>query len=806
MQQYTTIWLAAFCAGALSAVLWPVLPNLWVLSAGALLLSALLLSNCRNSLYCVPSHPLKSSFTNAISRSVGPIIGGVGLLFGALWVASVGHWHTAWQLPLDKIQQDVVLTGQIVEYRHDALRSTMVMSVSQLDESQIQPARKIALSWAKPTAKLAVHQQVLVTARLKPAYGSANPGTRSKQQYLVAKEIVATGYIRNAAPIKVLQPAKSLHYQLGAHIDNARLKHGRWLKALLIGDRSDFTADDWQMMQVTGTAHLFSISGLHLGMVAAFSYGFMMIIGVGFSCLSGLRTPVLNLDRQLVIPVLAMCAGYAHLAGWQLPVTRALVLLSVYFAIKHFYRHWAAHHIALWMLVAVIICFPFSILSASLYLSAGAVLMIWFINWRSPALSITGYQKFKQLIRIQLWLSLLMLPVTLGWFGAVSLTAPVVNLFCVPLVSLLVPVGEIALLLSWFLPHTGMPALEFVDWLMGGILRVLSIPALEEGMVTTSAFSSSNVVLLLAAIIALSFPPFQHKRLISGILLVAACSGFVPFASSPWYFHSFDVGQGTALLISRGGKGVIVDTGKSFLSQGSYMEAVVIPALNALSITQIDHIFVSHGDDDHAGGLSAILEYTKANGQASEPAVHLADGDCQQGLNLMWEGLSFSSIWPLPGNHITDNNHSCVLLVDDGSHRLLLPGDIERSSEYALLYRASNLNADVLVAPHHGSSTSSSGIFVQRVSPKIVVFSQGYANQWGFPSSETMTRYQKVGAKMFATSYHGYIRIDFTGVNAPEVFTYRQHLNPRWFQLGRKPENWIGEDSDGRKNGKELMP
>ena len=182
-------------------------------------------------------------------------------------------------------------------------------------------------------------------------------------------------------------------------------------------------------------------------------------------------------------------------------------------------------------------------------------------------------------------------------------------------------------------------------------------------------------------------------------------------------------------------------------------EAVVLPALAATGRRRLDRLIVSHGDLDHAGGAPAVL--------AGAPALSvLADlpevpGEpCARGRRWVWDGVAFDILHPPPGQAVVGNDASCVLQVTAGNERALFTGDISRRVE-ALLVDQGLQGARLLIAPHHGSGTSSSRRFVERVNPSLVFVTAGWRNRYGHPHEAVLRRYRLLGAQTWVTGVDG---------------------------------------------------
>jgi competence protein ComEC len=248
-----------------------------------------------------------------------------------------------------------------------------------------------------------------------------------------------------------------------------------------------------------------------------------------------------------------------------------------------------------------------------------------------------------------------------------------------------------------------------------------------------------------------------------------------------WQMHVLDVAQGMAIVVQQSNHGIIYDTGAAF-GEFSYAKRAILPFLVSRGITDIDYIIVSHDDNDHVGGLTVLSDAFPASQLIAD--FSLADHTdrslsqrCQG--NLSWHGLNMHFIdnQLLNGN---DNNNSCVMRLSDGNTRVLLAGDIETLREQSLLQTQADVEADIIFVPHHGSRTSSTPAFIDAVNPELAIVTAGFANQYGFPKSDVMARYQQRDISSLQTGHVGQISITFTE-KGYKIATYRQHLAPFWY-------------------------
>jgi competence protein ComEC len=244
-----------------------------------------------------------------------------------------------------------------------------------------------------------------------------------------------------------------------------------------------------------------------------------------------------------------------------------------------------------------------------------------------------------------------------------------------------------------------------------------------------------------------------------------------------------DVGQGLAAVVRTRDHTLLYDTGPRFGPEFSAGSAVVLPYLRQAGIGRLDVLMISHGDSDHAGGVHDVLRgiavgRVLAGAPASVP--HPAVEPCRAGQRWRWDGVDFEVLHPSPGADRRDNDSSCVLRIRNEARAALLTGDIEAAAEASLLSLARDrLQAQVLLAPHHGSRTSSSMPFIAAVRPDAVVFATGFRNRFGFPKQDIIARYQRHGARILDTARSGAIdiRLRRAGIS---IHTYRQAHRRFW--------------------------
>jgi competence protein ComEC len=592
-----------------------------------------------------------------------------------------------------------------------------------------------------------------LAVRLKRPRGLVNPQSFDYEAWLLAQRIGATGTVKSGERIAAVGGG-------GAWRDSLRQRllqidaHGREgaLTALVLGDGSGLSTADWRLLQDTGTVHLMVISGQHIGLLATLLYGLV----------SGLARLGWWPRRWPWLPWACVCAflgalAYGWLAGFEVPVQRACVMVGLVLLWRWRFRHLGVCLPFLIAVLAVLLLEPLASLQPGFWLSFGAV--AWLILIFSGRLGTWSW--WRALGRAQWAMALGLLPLLLALGLPVSASSPLANLFAVPWVGLLIV--PLALLGTLLLPVPGLG--EGLLWAAGGLLELLFVLL-------------GHMAAWLPAWLPVALPLWSWSLIACGVLLLLLPSGvplrglgcllLLPVFFSPvlrpvygqaevWML---DVGQGSALLLRTQKHDLLYDAGARF-GDFDMGERVVLPSLRALGVDRLDLMLISHADNDHAGGALAMTRGMPVSrvlsGEAGALPAALQASSCEAGQSWQWEGVRFT-VWRW-AQAADGNQASCVLLVEANGERLLLTGDIDGSAERALLASAFDVRADWLLVPHHGSRSSSTPAFVKAVAPGAVLLSRGHLNSFGHPHADVIERYAARPARLYDSAEQGAVRI-----------------------------------------------
>ncbi len=711
-----------------------------------------------------------------------PLLRATGMLCaGVLWLC----WQTGQvadaQLPRHLEGEDILVRG-VVQGLPENLGAGRLRFGFLVDQITVQdhwePLPLLArVTWYRHKSTMEPGERWQLKLRLKRPRGFSNPGGFDYQRWLLAQGIQATGYVRKGKSNRRLYqtgsaPVQRLRQQLSAHIQQLDVKATMraLLRALGVGDRSAMSTAQWQVLQKTGTSHLLAISGLHVGMVAGLVF---FIARRGWSLLG-------DLQRWPAPKVAALCSMiaalvYALLAGFQVPAQRALVMVSVWMlAVMWTGRPdpWRVWSLAL---LAVLLLDPFAVADAGFWLSFTAVALIGLLTLGRHGQS----GQWRQLLSVQFGLLLGLAPLQWLWFQQLSISAPLANLIAIPWVSLLVvPVMLAGMLLWTFATVVG-------DWLLGLSAISLSILwwLLEQlaGLPVNlwqSPAVSGGWMLVFALGVATLLLPGAFRLAPVGVMLLLPVFWLQPErpARGDVWFTLLDVGQGLAAVLETQNHILVYDSGPAFRSGFNTGDAVIVPYLVNQGYRHIDRLIISHADNDHSGGAPSLFEHMDVFSiHSGEPGKidWARSQQCLAGQRWVWDQVQFEYLAPFAAGE--GNNNSCVLRVETAAGRvLLLPGDIERGIEQQLVeQQARRLAADVLVAPHHGSRTSSTEAFVNAVDPEYVLFPVGYRNRFGFPKPDVVARYRATGAHILDTATDGAVRMRLEAGRVIEAAGYR---------------------------------
>ncbi len=772
------------------------------------------------------------------------IVSALALLVWVAWggraclVAAIAAWalFNAGEVLESRLQpslsrQDILLRGTVCRFPRSGAgpRGAEVVRF-HLDVEPDGAIRSLPdrfyLSWFDSTQPVAIGERWQFMVRVREPRGLGNPAGFDYERWLFAMRIGGIGYVRPSKLNRRLDvdpggcAVARLRGELATAIESALPGHPGlpYLLGLVVGARHLLDDQQWALLRHTGTVHLMAISGLHIGLIAVFFFFIgkliaRLLLAAGIRC-----SPVFCGRWGAVLAAVV----YSALAGFSVSTIRAVVMLGVAALLAGRRRHFAPSDILCAALLAVLCADPFAILSSGFWLSFAAVallMMQWLQlapahragatrgGWPNRLVRSAG-----ALVRAQLLLSIGLATFVIGYFQQLSVIGPVANLLAVPVFSMLViPLalaGAVVLVLApypgqWLLERAADAVVLAVDgltWLNQLPFSVWSPPPMSR-LALLAAFAGSLLVIwprplamrwlaplwFLPAVIPVFWSTLGPT--LGPTFLPTSSNGAQPGGAGHFRVIVADVGQGLAVAVQTGEGTLLYDAGPSYGDRDA-AQTVVLPVLRYFGIQDLEALVVSHGDSDHAGGAASIINaYPDVRLIATQRFDLTARRylQCRQGLEWNRGGVTFRVLHPAAqsgtedGRRWSDNDASCVLSVTSPFGSLLLPGDIEDRAERHLVRSRTVQPVDLVVAPHHGSTTSSGFAFVRAVQARYVVFTTGHANRWGFPRRPVLERWTAAGSCSADTADSGAMVFEtMQGGRLDLVWRYRQEGRKPW--------------------------
>ncbi|MGD0961162.1 MAG: DNA internalization-related competence protein ComEC/Rec2 [Methylomonas sp.] len=707
----------------------------------------------------------------------------LGLTLGILWASLFALWRMSGLLPPDYQNTDISVTGYISSLpQPDKGRASFDFSVT---EPAVHFPAKIRLNWYAAPQNLAAGQNWRLTVKLKPPHGLMNPGGFDYEAWLFANHIGATGYVRHKPEAQLLGEAIGIaeyfarwRQAISTRLD-AALPDGQQLgliKALTIGAQNAISQQQWQVFRATGTTHLVVISGSHISLIAGLVY---LLARRGWAWLA-----ILSISPQRAAAWLAWLAGifYAGVAGYSIPTLRAIIMLSIALAAIAWQRNTSVWHILMLALLTVLIFDPPAVLSIGFWLSFTAVALLLYVS--AGRLGRSGFWRETTIAQLATFLGLS--PLLIVFFQQVSLISPLANWLAAPFVGVVaVPLALLAVLLLFIAPALAVPLLQLTDWPLQALWLLLAklaaLPLANLHFLPPPWYALPMAVVAVLLILAPRGFPARYLSLFLFLPLLAVNSDKPPPGSLR--LTLLDVGQGLSAVIETAGHTLVFDTGAKFSDDSDRGDSVIIPFLKRRGIERIDALVVSHGDNDHSGGASTLkaeMPITDTLSSVAEWAEGQNKRYCRAGQSWIWEQVAFTVLAPPDSAFSKENDNSCVLKIQTGNQSVLLTGDIETAAEDWLVQNyGGQLYSTLLIAPHHGSKTSSSVEFLQQVRPDLILIPAGYLNRFHLPHQAVLGRYRQLALPWLNTAEQGAITVRMEG-NGMQVGTERRQRRHYW--------------------------
>jgi competence protein ComEC len=641
-------------------------------------------------------------------------------------------------------------------------------------------ARLIQVGAPPPPWPLAWGDEVRIAARTWPPEGARNPGGRDPSALLAARGIAAQATAR-LPPARIAPPAPLSWLEAGrsrfaAAAERALpAREAALVLAIGSGDRSALDPGTQDAFGRSGLAHLLSVSGLHLAVVALGAWRALRAVLLRWDGACARLDPR-RAAAWLALPIAGL---YALATGADLPVVRSALAAGLGFAGVLLDRESSGASALALGLLAVLAAEPGALLDASMQLSfasvAGLVLLAGPLRralpWRPPpGRAGAAAEAALALLAASLAAALATAPLVAFHFRRLSLLSPVANLVGVPLGSALTLAAAAAAVAAAIWPPLALPLL-WISWPLAWLLLrandLFAAPAAAAlGIASPGLWGLGACALGLAGACA----GRGRTRVAWALLALAGLAAPGPARQEAARRRGLlevvflSVGQGDAAFLRLpDGAGILVDGGGD--PRGRYDPGArdVLPFLRDAGLRRLWLALNSHPHPDHLLGLASVaagmpVERVLGNGRSGGEEVAAAwarlprPQALRRGEALERAGVRLLALGPPPRSEAwSENDASLVLRVEHGRVAFLLTGDVEQEGEEALLASGAALAADVVKVPHHGSRTSSGERLVAASRPRFAVISVGRRNPFGLPAPEVEARWREAGARVLRT-------------------------------------------------------
>lgn len=720
----------------------------------------------------------------------------LAFVLGFAWTLWCAHSIASWSLNKEWEGKPLIASGMISSLPRQArfgtqfefhLQSLTCENVTQSINTNIRltwPNQK----YIQPPALYAGDAWQLVV-KLKRVHGVQSPGAYDYEAWAFQKRLRATGVVQMGNQNKLISVANYQYelMRLRQILQNKILVYAPhsltspWLLALILGERNGIATEDWQVLRNTGTNHLMAIGGLHIGILVAIVYFITnWLWRRSEKLLLMLPAHFASVGAAFLLAII-----YGFLSGFSLPAQRAMLMLAVYFftvVMNKKINLWNAWSLAMFF---VLLMHPLAVLETSFWLSFVTIALI--IYGMSYRLSPTGF--WWKHGRVQWVIALGLIPLSLALFQESTLISFIANTIAIPwLAFAILPFCFLSVIFLVCSPMLASIFLWFADKSLAGLWLILA--KLSHIHIASWSLAMPNMlffILMMLGVLLLLLPGGVQGKGLGAvwILPVLLYQPDQPLTGEYWV-SVLDVGQGLSVVVQTKSHTLVYDAGPKYEAATDMGQSVVLPYLRKLMTKKIDLLVLSHGDNDHIGGVDALLNAfpdTKISSSVPRKNSNWHATYCRAGQSWLWDNVNFTFLYPRNHQKNYRNDSSCVLLINNGNYKVLLPGDIEKQAERNLLmYSPEKLQANLLVAPHHGSKTSGIEEFISAVNPQVVLYATGYRNRYHFPHASVMNAYEKRHAKAYNTVDTGTIQFKVArdgSVALPEK--YRVTHAKYWF-------------------------
>jgi len=561
--------------------------------------------------------------------------------------------------------------------------------------------------------------------------------------------------------------------------------------AMVVGDRTRLEGNLWDLFTRTGTVHLLSISGLHVGVLAAIFYFLFKVCWI-------------RRDVSFLLTLLFL-TGFAWFVGGSPPVVRATIMIGLYLFGSLLGREVYPLNILSFAYLLLLLWNPFYLLEAGFQLSFLSVFFLFvtdqklkpfFKKYPENFLVRTGLYFLKLfLISVGVWIGIW--PVIAYHFYVVSPVSWFANLFVIPLLFPIVGIGVAWLLIGQSIPMLSSGLLTSEGFLIRLLVEGTKIfDKIPFGSFHTSIPGAFLFLYyaILGVFLLKRLKRFRWRVVVLGLALCNVWIWWTLFRNPKLEVTFLDVGHGDAIFVQFPRKGNLLIDGGDRRDEFDAGRKFIIPFLRKKGIYRLDAVLVTHADQDHVGGIPTVLEafrprYLFESGFPKDNFAYRIYQETIQKLGLKpiylsrghkitgCPGVLLEVLHPpqpfLRGTKRDENNNGIVLKLTYGETEILFTADIQEDAIQNLIETKQSLQADILKMPHHGGDLGEEAEqFLKAVSPEVAVISVGGKEVHHLPSPKIISLLDSLHIPTYQTVQNGAIHIVSDGTDI-HVDTWR---------------------------------
>ena len=540
------------------------------------------------------------------------------------------------------------------------------------------------------------------------------------------------------------------------------------MTSIFLGQSSYLSSEDIDVYRDMGLAHLLAVSGLHIGIISGFISFVLSNLGI---------------KRKInVIITLSTIWIYGYLIGFPPSIFRSNIMFTILYYSQLIHEPYDSINAVSLAMFVLLLNNPYYIFNLGFQLSFAATFSIliftprirhWFYPFKNKIV-----QSLSSILGVQIGL----LPFQAYYFNNINLVSIAANLIIIPIISFSLVLGFLMIIFN---------SIPGINLIIGTVLeKMLNI----EGVIlawlngininSLKVFSPEIITgIIFYIILLIIFDIINIKKLDRLIVKIVAVylvfliliNTYSVINDTSTELHFIDVGQGDSILIRTRSADYLMDTGGSFFGDYNIAEGITIPYLEKLGINKLDGLFITHFDADHSQGVPLILETLDVEYLFS---TYLPDDEeilnsikssgvksiiLRENHQLKLDNYNtLDIVWPRDTANLDSNNRSMVSILKTNATNVLLTGDMEKEAEYLIKDRIKD-PIHIIKVPHHGSNTSSTDDFLQKIRPQDAIIQVGRNNLYNHPSQAVVSRYESLGTAVYRSDNMGLVKVVIDG-------------------------------------------